>query len=396
MIALLLFPLSEKISNIIFNQQGKSIMFKLILFLVVGESLYVCLYSYYRGKQQILNANVLHIAIIGLLPVLAAVLLIPTHELSFFIFFIGLFFYMCLFSLLPKFISEIRNTSFPEIKTIFRKLLTYSIPRIPGGASLTLIFTFGVMISPYTGGIANAAYMSIGIWLFQILEIATNAFGLIVLPKVANFLGNGKEDYLINNLRSIYEFNFHIGIFLVIQFFLVIDFIILVWVGHKYTGAVSIARILTIAIIPYLFYTVMRNIIDAVEEKAINTYNLYISLIITILTSLILLQLRMGVYALAIGLDAGLITLGGLTYLFMKRRYNIRAISNDFYSVLAVNILLGFLIYVGKYKILSNSFNYYNLAIVILLQFLCAAIYTIFLNNLDVAWVKDIKSRIKL
>jgi len=393
---LVLLPFSSLLSDLLFNQKGRAMLFILILFLLIGENLYVCLYSYYRGRQKMLNANIWSILIVGIMPLAIAFFFIQLNNIAYIIFGIGSLFYLCLLSLLPKVFNGIRNTNWEEFKSMVKKLLAYSMPRAPGGVAFILIFTFGIFISPYTGGIANAAYLSIGIWIFQILQTATDAFGLVVLPKAAGFLGSGNEQYLINKLRSIYDVVFHVGLFTVIQLFFILDFLIYLWLGVAYNEAVSISRIIILSMIPFFFYTMMRNIIDAVEKKAINAFNVYISLIVTISSSLILMKLGLGLSALAIGLDSGLITLGILTHYYMHKRYHLRLMSANFYPVLLINILMGLFIYFVKYEMINNRFSYQNFVIVVLFQLIFSIIYLILLKKLGATWLKDITERMTI
>jgi len=391
-----LFPFSGSLSKLIFHQEGREIFFILTLFLLVGENLYGCLYAFYRGRQRMLEANIWNVFTVGIMPVMIAILFIYTCNLSFIVFGIGLLFYCCLFSILPKIYYGMRKTNLEEFKAMTKKLLMYSIPRAPGSVALTMIFTFGVFISPYMGGIANAAYMSIGIWLFQTLEVATNSFGLVALPKVANLIGSGKEAYFISNLRSIYDFVLHIGLFTVIQFFLVVDFIVFAWLGVEYNASVPIARILILSMMPYFFYTMMRNIIDALEVRPINTFNLYLSLFVTVVISLMLAKTGFGVLALAMGLDAGMLSLGILTYLFMKRRYKIRLLTRTIYPVVLINIISGVLIYLIKYVMLSNKFNVHNITLIVSLQLICGILYLFLLNRFGATWIGDMRARMAI
>jgi len=180
LVCLALLPFSELFSECIFDEKGRSNLFDSILFLLVGENLFVCLYAYYRGRQQILSANIWSAFILGIMPVSITLLIIYigiANNVNYIIWGIGSLFYLSLFNLLPKIAFGLRSITVKEFKSTAAKLLAYSIPRAPGGMALTLIFTFGVLVSPYTGGIANAAYMSIGIWIFQLFQTATDSFG---------------------------------------------------------------------------------------------------------------------------------------------------------------------------------------------------------------------------
>jgi len=394
LVCLVLFPFSGLLSEIIFNKKGMESTFMLILFLLFGENLFICLYAYYRGQVKMIHANIWGVLVMGVMPLSIVLLLISKNNLNYIILGIGMLFYLSVFGLLPKLFDGIRKTSYAEFTATARKLLAYSIPRAPGGLALPLIFTVGVLASPYTGGIVNAAYISIGIWIFQILQTATDSFGQVILPKTARYLGSGNEQYLASKLRSIYDLILHVGIFAIIQLFLVLDFIIFAWLGVEYSDAVPIARIIVLSMVPFFFYSMMRNIIDAVDKKAINALNLYLSLFITVVSSLFLVRLGLGVAGLAIGLDLGLISLGTMTYLFMKNRYKVSLLSVKFYPVLIINLLMGLCIYIVKYEMMSNQFIYKNFAIIIWAQLICGILYLILLKKLNSTWIRDIEDRI--
>lgn len=391
----ILFPFSALLSKLVFNHEGKEIFFILILFMLIGENLYICLYSYYRGRQMMRHANTWNI-MLSILSVIMIFFLIETKNLRHVILGIGILYFISLFGLLPIIKYSIRIANWKEFIPMTKKLLAYSIPRVPGGLALTGIFFFGVMASPYVGNIADAAYLSIGIWIFQMLIVATDSFGLVILPKASKFIGSNQEGYLQSKLESIYGFTLQIGLFTFIQLFITMDLIIFVWLGSEYAAAVPLARIIICAMVPFFFYTMMRNIIDAVEIRAVNTYNIYISLTITVISSFLLIKVGMGISALAVGFDAGMISLGILTYLFMKRRYNMRILTDNFYIVLLINILMGFCMYFIKFGIMSNQLNNKKFAIIVSLQLLCACLYLIFLKIIRVTWIRDFEERIAI
>ncbi|MEW6668909.1 MAG: lipopolysaccharide biosynthesis protein [Thermodesulfobacteriota bacterium] len=391
-----LLPFAGLAGEMIFNQGGREVLFGLILFVLVGENLYDCLYSYYRGGGNMHRANALNMLLVGILPVCAAALLVHTNSVSHIVFGIGLVFYLCAFSLVPKVCRGIAMTTWNELSATAKNLVRYSAPRAPGGVALSLIFTFGVLVSPHIGGIAGAAYLSIGIWIFQMLQAATAPFGLVVLPKAATLVGRGSEDYLIQKLRSVYDFVLHVGLFAVIQGFISADFLVSTWLGAGYSEAVPTTRIIILSMIPFLFYTMMRSIIDGVEKRAVNAFNVYLGLSVTVAASLILTGVDAGLTALAIGLDMGIYSLGVMTHVYLYRRYRVKVVSGRFYFTVLVNTALGSLVYLVKYGLLSNEFNYRNVAIVLSIQVLCGALYLFILRRSGAAWIRDVEQRVSL
>ena len=394
LIILILFPFSAQLGKIIFRKEGQELLFQSILFLIVGYNFYTCLYSYYRGYQKMTRANIWQIFIIAIFPIPIAYYLIDFRNAGYLAFGIGSLFYLSLFDLVGKLRRDFKMIRREEFKSTARDLLFYSLPRAPGGVALSFIFTFGVLISPYLGTIANAAYISIAVWIFQIIQASTTPFGLVVLPKASNLFGRGKEDYLKNKLRSIYDLVLQVGVFATIQLTLILDFIIFVWLGKEYSEAIPIAQVIILTITPFFLYVMLRNIIDAIEERAINAYNVYISLLATITSSLIFLQFNLGLIGLAIGLDLGLCLLGFLTYLYVNRRYHMRLFLEQPYLMFLINILMGLIVYLIKYKVFSNEFSYRSLIVIISVQFVLGTAYFLTLGRLGCSWAQDIKERI--
>src|SRR5439155_26708163 len=93
-----------------------------------------------------------------------------------------------------------------------------------------------------------------------------------------------------------------------------------IWLGPQYDDAVPVIRVIVIGVLPYLLFVTLRSIIDAIEEKAVNTTNLYASLAVTVVIALVLARLGYGAVGLAVATTLGFTLLGTLTFAALWRR----------------------------------------------------------------------------
>lgn len=83
-------------------------------------------------------------------------------------------------------------------------------------------------------------------------------------------------------------------------------------------------RVLLVALVPYLTYTLLRSVIDGVEERPVNTLNVYAALGFTAVLSVVLAGAGLGGLGLAVASAAGFLLLGALTMRFLRRSLGLR------------------------------------------------------------------------
>jgi hypothetical protein len=86
---------------------------------------------------------------------------------------------------------------------------------------------------------------------------------------------------------------------------------------------VPLIRVLLIALVPYLGYTLLRSVIDGIEERPVNVWNLYAAVACTALLSLALGAGGWGALGLALATATGFAVLGALTLVFLRGKLGI-------------------------------------------------------------------------
>jgi O-antigen/teichoic acid export membrane protein len=95
------------------------------------------------------------------------------------------------------------------------------------------------------------------------------------------------------------------------------DVIVRAWLGDRYIPAIPLVRIVLVSAVPYCGYTLLRSVIDVLDERAINTRNTVTAAGVTLALSLGAGVLGYGAVGLAVATTGGLMVLGALSVHFL-------------------------------------------------------------------------------
>ena len=383
----------KSLTILIFHDPKYLMLFYSSLFMIMGFGFFTILYSYYRGIQRMDLANLLQICIVAVFPLIISYVLAQQGNVALIVFLMGLCAYLTIFPLIVL-LRKIKWKGPIQFKLSFKNLLRYGIPRTPGGIAFAGIVAIGPFLAPYFGTLRDAGYLVVGQSVFRVLEGAVVAFGLVALPKVSQILSEGRTDFLRDRISDILAMIIHIGMFIIVQLFIWSKQIVLIWLGPEYSEAVPIIRIFLVSLCPYLGYVMLRSIVDAVEEKAINTLNLFVAFGITVVSSLLLGYSGLGILGLALGITVGLISLGISTTYFLVKRYKVTFENINLVLILFVNcIFAGITILARKHLIIH--FNNIGLLISIFMVGTSLFIFYMWLlYKKETQWIMVLKSRV--
>lgn len=385
----------NQVTFFIFRNEAYSSVLIATLFLVLCYSLYAVLYAFYRGSGCMAKANIWQLGVVAIGPLLIAKISSRTGKIDLILFLTGLFYFCAFFPLVFYCIKGFlyQRETF-GIRPYLNDLFRYGSPRMIGGIALTGILAVGPFFAPYFGSIKEAGYLIVGQSIFALVETGVSAFGLVVLPKATQYFVEGKKEFLKGRITDTVVLVVHIGLFLTLHLMLWSDQIVTVWLGHDYIDAIPLMRILLIALISYLLYVMLRSFIDAIEKKAINTLNLYISLIVTIVISFFLANIGFGVTGIAIGTMIGFLVLGFCTviYLWKANWMNKPALRLNTCIVLnsAVLMIAGAIKYAFQFRV--NNVTLLVMATV--LEVFLFLFYIFLFRKLRVGWMLELEGRI--
>jgi O-antigen/teichoic acid export membrane protein len=227
--------------------------------------------------------------------------------------------------------------------------------------------------------------------IVMFIETAMGSFAMVVLPRAAQLFAEEKQEYLEERISHLFSFIIQIGLFLTIHLGIWSDVIIIGWVGTSYNEAIPLTRIISIAIVPYMCFTMLKSIIDAVEVKAINAFNLLVALLAALLTGGGLATIGLGISGIAIGMALGLLTLGYLTLRYLMKRFALKWTGIYFFKISLINGILFIPSYgLNHLEIFRKSDNILPLFLACIFGFLLFLAYLVVLRMLNVAWLKHI------
>jgi O-antigen/teichoic acid export membrane protein len=295
------------------------------LCLLVGYSCYSVLYGYYRGLSRMGTANLWQLLVLGIGP--AVVVYNPSGKsgVGRILFLMGLAACAALGALFMPVIAGVRSRAArARLPGALADLSQYGLPRTTGGVALQWLLALGPFMAARHGGMAAAGYLLAGQTVFRIADVATAAFGTVVLPRVVVLQSEGKEEYLRQRINDIVAFICHLGVFATLHLLVWSRPLMLTWLGASYGPAVPVMQIMLTALVPYIAYVMLRSIIDGVERKAVNTLNVCLSLLATSVASYLSLALGLGPAGLAAAAALGLWCLAALSVLFLWKRCQLR------------------------------------------------------------------------
>lgn len=359
---------------------------------LIGYSLHLLVYSYLRGRMRTKTFNMLQITNLAVMPLVILMFLRLTLENFVFIYGVSLVVSSLLFSIF--FLDDFANFgNIANLKKNFKKLAEYSFPRVWADFALFGILSLGAVLMAHLSSMEEVGFFVIGQSLLISLGSLISPIGVILLPKIARLTADGAQDRIKNDVEAYMKLVLCFSLFAFFQAFIFTDWVIGFWLGSSFLGAATVARVIFFAIVPYIFYMSMRDILDALKARSINTSNLLRSLIFYIIFSAVAafyfdqIAAVMGLAA-AFSLAVGL--LGIFTYRSVRQIYP-QKFSTDvifFVKLFFINIALAGTAAAIKYKFEADLIS------LALIEGLTAGLYCLILFKSKDPWLKQIIFRV--
>jgi len=312
----LLINLFQK--NVAFLFFGDSKYYYLIFpidIMLIGLIFHSLCYGYFRGNLSMIKANFLQLINMGIVPLLVFFLKDNLKEI---ILLNGLIIILVSFIFLTSIVKNItfeRNETYTNLK----ELMAYGIQRVPGDFGLSGLSSLPATFTSHISGITIAGYVAFGTSLLSMVGSVFAPLGLILLPKASQLVANNDFKTLKYYILKILKVTFFLTILGVVFFEIFADKIIALYLGNFPSDLVIITRLIIIASLGYTIYVAMRSIIDAYYVKAINTRNIFISLMFFLTVSFGTILVKKSYILLLANLVLSIILLGILTLTEVKK-----------------------------------------------------------------------------
>jgi O-antigen/teichoic acid export membrane protein len=274
-----------------------------------GVAVHSMVYAVFRGRGEMRLANALQLFNNGIVPV-AAFLLAPHNAATILTVTGGTWIVTSGSALVTVLAREARDeTPVHSMRDHLRVLLRFGLPRVPGEFALVGLFALPALIALRAHGVAAAGQFSAGLSLLTIVSSVFAPVGLVLLPRASAQAATGD----LVGLRHFVVRMLGGGIALVVIGVAVGELLIPPFVGwyfgKDFIPAIPIFRACLLGAIPYVVYVLLRNVLDALDVRAVNSRNL----IITLVVLMTLCYLRTEIMSMALSLLAALTLLSILS-----------------------------------------------------------------------------------
>jgi len=232
------------------------------------------LYAYLRGISNHKFANGFDIYNKAFIPIIS---IIFSKNIIYFFFLHGLLQIINTSIITIYFLNKNgKSLSLRKIVLIIKKLIFYGVKRIGADVGINILLFLPIIFSSnlYAGKIAFA------ITLLTINGYFFTPLGGVILPKIVYIYKYENKKKLHDLIIKIIFFILFLSVLLMLFFIFSLDKILYLYIG-KFDNAFYInCFIILFSIVPFVFYLVLKNIIDALSIKGINSFNIFLSIII--------------------------------------------------------------------------------------------------------------------
>lgn len=310
-------------SAILFGSKSMSFLVPAATIALAGLTMHSMTYAVFRGRGDMNLANLLQLVNNGIVPV-TAFMFVP-HYAPTVLSATGMTWMLtsvaALFGVMTR--DRTKETAERPLSDHLRVLLRFGVPRVPGEFALVGLFALPALIALRTQGVVAAGQFSAGMSLLSLVAGVFGPVGLVMLPRASAQAASGD----LHGLRRIVLKMLAAGIVLAIIAVASGEFLIPPFVrwyfGKAFIPAIPVFRICLLGVIPYVIYVLLRNILDALDVRAVNSRNL----LITLALLLVLCALRTDIISMASSLLIALTLLGALSLWETQARLGRRALA---------------------------------------------------------------------
>lgn len=311
-------------SAILFGSTSMSYLVPAATIALAGLTMHTMTYAVFRGRGDMNLANLLQLVNNGIVPV-TAFMFVP-HYAPTVLTATGVTWMLTSVAALVGVMTRDRTKAEIAERPLgdhLRVLLRFGVPRVPGEFALVGLFALPALIALRTQGVVAAGQFSAGMSLLSLVAGVFGPVGLVMLPRASAQAASGD----LHGLRGIVLKMLAAGIVLAIAAVAIGEFLIPPFVrwyfGKDFIPAIPVFRICLLGAIPYVIYVLLRNILDALDVRAVNSRNL----LITLGLLLVLCALRTDITSMASSLVIALTLLGILSLWETQARLGRRALA---------------------------------------------------------------------
>ncbi len=266
-------------------------------------------YGMHRGKFNMVAANTLQAVNLALMPLIAFG--IPGLSVAQFIATVGILWAIVATTSIARQLYATRHELLEaaHLRVAARELLVYGLPRLPGEFAVGALLALPLTMAAHRGTLTDAGFIGLGISIVSMIGSVFAPFGQILLPAVSAMAARGDRAALRKDSLRLLAICMSTAVVLVGFIELATPFVVTHYLGATFAGAIGTVRLVTLGALPYVAYVVLRNILDGLHTRPLNTKNMAIALALFV----VITRFSNSSDIISIAFDAALACLGVLT-----------------------------------------------------------------------------------
>jgi O-antigen/teichoic acid export membrane protein len=274
-------------STVLFGTTGLQHLVLPATLALAGLAMHLMVYAVFRGRGQMSVANTLQLLNNGLVPV--TVFLIAPRSAAAVLASTGAAWIVISGVAVVTVIltSRKQESGTAKVGEHLRVLLRFGVPRVPGEFALIGLFAIPSLIALREQGIVLAGHFSAGMSILTTIASGFAPIGLVVLPRASAQVATGNIDGMRQLVVKLVGGGVALAAGAVILGEVLIPYFVRWYFGAAFEPAIPVIRICILGAVPYSVYVLLRNFLDALDVKAVNSRNLAISLIFLVALCLV-------------------------------------------------------------------------------------------------------------
>ncbi len=357
-----------------------------------GVSVYHLAYNYLRGLRLMAVANALHLANIGLLP-LVIILLLPGIPMMSIIAIHGLAILLITIVALAKPLTgAIRIDPHSIDHSLRREFRSYAFRRLGASWGMLALLVLGPILIAYLATWEEVAFFSVGMQVNRLFFVVFGPVGVVLLPALSYFALKGPSESVKQGIRTLYMAGIAIGLYATCHLWFFAEPLLATWLGTTTLTGVRIFRLFSLSLTGYLLFELSRNPIDAFAETGYNSRNILTGLACIVAVAGILIGwLHYPVWhAVTLGYVVGFWVLGLMSVVTCVRLYEITWLEPRFFIEAAgLNALIITLLWAVTHYWVANP----SLKLIAVLELFLGTGYILGLIWLKQPWLALLRAK---
>lgn len=328
--SLVFLTFKEFISRLIFDSSSFAFLILPICFLIMGGIINALVFSYFRGRREMIKANVFSFltVIVNMVFVLFTSSVYSFILLNAISLILASVVFFLLFSGITGEIWKNLDISYVNLRNKFKILSTYGLPRVPGDLAKEGIFAIPVVLASHNHGIEFASYVAFCGSFLSMIGTSMSPFNLVLLPYVVEKMVVNKYNDIKKHVTAMLLFVLIGGVIGSVAIFFLAEFIATEFLNISDPRMFDCLKIVSLAVTPYLVYLFLRSVNDAFYKKAVNSISLMISFIVLIISWSIMQMFPTFQTSIIVSIDISLFILGSLTYWYYSNHIGANQLRN--------------------------------------------------------------------